>query len=266
MIVTLLARASGSASARTSHKVIENLLRQGLRGRRPRCGCDAAGRPEARATTGSSHVRRPAHAAAPTMARSATRWPPGRATSAPARRGCGAARTSRASSTSCSWTRQARSRWPTSLAMGGATESLVLMGDPQQLDQPLQGVAPAGGRSVGPGPPARERPTMPPERGLFLEHTWRMHPALCDFTSEAFYDGRLTSRPHLVNQAWMRGPRPDRPASGRGCCRSEHVGNDNNSPEEAEEVAALASHARRAAARAGSTPRARSARSAGRTS
>jgi len=35
--------------------------------------------------------------------------------------------------------------------------------------------------------------TVPPDRGVFLERTWRMHPQLCRFVSEAFYDGRLES-------------------------------------------------------------------------
>ena len=41
---------------------------------------------------------------------------------------------------------------------------------------------------------------MPPERGLFLETTWRLHPDLCAFTSEVFYDGRLEPEAHLAQQ------------------------------------------------------------------
>ena len=42
--------------------------------------------------------------------------------------------------------------------------------------------------------------TMPPTRGLFLERTWRLHPDLCAFTSEVFYDDRLEPEPHLEVQ------------------------------------------------------------------
>lgn len=35
--------------------------------------------------------------------------------------------------------------------------------------------------------------TVPPDRGIFLERTGRMHPRLCRFVSDAFYDGRLES-------------------------------------------------------------------------
>ena len=41
---------------------------------------------------------------------------------------------------------------------------------------------------------------MAPDRGLFLETTWRLHPELCRFTSEVFYDDRLEPEPHLVVQ------------------------------------------------------------------
>jgi uncharacterized protein len=33
--------------------------------------------------------------------------------------------------------------------------------------------------------------TIPPERGIFLKTSWRMHPDVCRFISDAFYDGRL---------------------------------------------------------------------------
>ena len=33
---------------------------------------------------------------------------------------------------------------------------------------------------------------MPPEAGLLIDRTHRMHPRLCRFTSEVFYDGKLS--------------------------------------------------------------------------
>jgi superfamily I DNA and/or RNA helicase len=44
--------------------------------------------------------------------------------------------------------------------------------------------------------------TMPAAAGLLLDRTWRMHPALCWYTSDAFYDGKLT--PHRLNVATSR--------------------------------------------------------------
>lgn len=125
------------------------------------------------------------------------------------------------------------------LAMGGATASMVLMGDPQQLDQPLQGSHPPGADASALGHLLGDDPTMPPDHGLFLEHTWRLHPNLTGFTSAAFYDGRLTWRPELANQLLL-GPDPIGGAGPR-LLTAEHAGNDNIAPEEARQVAALAS-------------------------
>jgi uncharacterized protein len=80
---------------------------------------------------------------------------------------------------------------------------------------------------------------MPLDRGLFLEHTWRLHPELTEFTSAAFYEGRLESRGHLSVQA-LHGPEPIRGVGPR-LLPADHAGSDNVAPEEARQVAALAS-------------------------
>lgn len=78
---------------------------------------------------------------------------------------------------------------------------------------------------------------MPDHLGLFLEHTWRLHPDVTRFTSEAFYEGRLESRDNLVNQA-LNGPEPMR-GSGLRVVEAEHIGADSMAPEEAHQVAAF---------------------------
>jgi uncharacterized protein len=123
------------------------------------------------------------------------------------------------------------------IATGGSTASIVLLGDPQQLEQPLQGSHPPGADRSALAHLLGVEPTMPPERGLFLEHTWRMHPALTAFTSAAFYEHRLESRPHLEQQT-IRGPAP-MTGVGPRLLPIEHAGNENSSPEEARFVAAL---------------------------
>jgi superfamily I DNA and/or RNA helicase len=77
----------------------------------------------------------------------------------------------------------------------------VLLGDQMQLAQPIQGVHP--GRS---GESALDylldgAATIAPERGIFLGTTWRMHPDVCRFISQAVYDGRLEAEPHNARQA-----------------------------------------------------------------
>jgi uncharacterized protein len=78
---------------------------------------------------------------------------------------------------------------------------------------------------------------MPPHLGLFLERTWRLHPDICDFTSEAFYEGRLRPEPHLRFQS-LDGP-PDLAGTGVRFMPVEHEGNVDESPEEAVVVAEL---------------------------
>jgi superfamily I DNA and/or RNA helicase len=123
------------------------------------------------------------------------------------------------------------------LAMAGATRSIVLLGDPQQLDQPLQGSHPPGADRSALAHLLADDATMPADLGLFIEHTWRLHPAITEFTSEGFYDRRLESRAGLEQQA-LRGPQPIGGA-GLRFMASQHSGNDSESPEEARQVAAM---------------------------
>ncbi|MGH9022297.1 MAG: TM0106 family RecB-like putative nuclease [Acidimicrobiia bacterium] len=121
------------------------------------------------------------------------------------------------------------------VAMGQAAENVVLLGDPQQLAQPSKGSHPAGaGRS------ALEHildghATVPPERGILLDVTFRMHPDLCRFVSDAFYEGRLGSAGSCEAQHVDAGPW----AGGTGLrwIPVEHRGNKVSSREEAAEVA-----------------------------
>lgn len=86
------------------------------------------------------------------------------------------------------------------VAMGTSARNIVLLGDQMQLGQPIQGVHP--GRS---GESSLEyllngKATIPAEQGIFLEKTWRMHPDVCRFISDAVYDGRLEAEPNNANQ------------------------------------------------------------------
>ena len=92
------------------------------------------------------------------------------------------------------------------LAVSQAAKSIILLGDPQQLEQPMQGSHPEGTdvsaltHILGP------HATIPADRGLFLDETWRLHPEICEFTSELFYEGRLQSRPGLeLQRIWSTG-------------------------------------------------------------
>jgi hypothetical protein len=89
------------------------------------------------------------------------------------------------------------------VAMGTSARNIVLLGDQMQLGQPIQGVHP--GRS---GESSLEyllngMATIAPERGIFLATTWRMHPDVCRFISEAVYDGRLQPEPNNSRQTLL---------------------------------------------------------------
>lgn len=75
--------------------------------------------------------------------------------------------------------------------------TLVLLGDPQQLEQPMKGVHPEATGASALDHVLGGKPTIGEDEGLFLDETWRLHPEICRFTSELFYEGRLHSRPGL---------------------------------------------------------------------
>lgn len=124
------------------------------------------------------------------------------------------------------------------MAVSQAGTSLVLLGDPQQLEQPLKGTHPPGAERSALAHLLDGAQTIPAHLGLFLETTWRLHPDLCAFTSEAFYEGRLTSEPHLADQRLLE--THGLPATGPHLVQVPHAGNDNESDEEADAVAGLA--------------------------
>jgi superfamily I DNA and/or RNA helicase len=80
------------------------------------------------------------------------------------------------------------------LAISQAATSSVLLGDPQQLDQPQKGIHPPGAEGSAFDHLLQGRATITADQGLFLTETQRLHPDICRFTSELFYDGRLVPR------------------------------------------------------------------------
>jgi uncharacterized protein len=123
------------------------------------------------------------------------------------------------------------------LAASQAASALVLLGDPQQLDQPMQGSHPDGTGCSALHHLLNGEQTIREDQGLFLDTTYRLHPDICAFTSELFYEGKLDPLPGLEKQNITCGA----PVDGHGLrfVPVEHHGNTNNSPEEAQAVADL---------------------------
>tara|TARA_R110002033_G_scaffold170978_1_gene215093 strand:+ start:6230 stop:9628 length:3399 start_codon:yes stop_codon:yes gene_type:complete len=123
------------------------------------------------------------------------------------------------------------------LAVSQAARTLVLLGDPQQLDQPMQGSHPDGTGCSALDHLLSGKQTIGTDEGLFLDVTWRMHPDISGFTSELFYEGKLESKEETagqrVNASGIAG------GTGLRFLPVEHKGNQNCSPEEADVIAAM---------------------------
>jgi uncharacterized protein len=123
---------------------------------------------------------------------------------------------------------------PTVVAMTPSMRNLVLLGDPAQLAQISRATHRGDlGLSVldyllG------DDVTIPPNRGVFLTTTWRMHGDICRFVSEISYQGRLRSAPacavQRVESAGLSG-------AGLRFLSVDHSGNRSRSIEEAERIA-----------------------------
>lgn len=123
------------------------------------------------------------------------------------------------------------------VAVAPAGRNLVLVGDPQQLAQPSKGTHPEGAGASALEHVLGDHATVPPEAGLFLDRTWRMHPDICAFISEQVYDGKLESEPHTAVQTIAGEDLP----SGSGLCwlPVPHERNRVSSTEEAEALRAV---------------------------
>ncbi len=124
------------------------------------------------------------------------------------------------------------------LAVSRCAANLVLLGDPQQLRQPGRGIHPDGADVSALQHVIGADDVLPADRGVFLDRSWRMAPALCGVVSELSYEGQLQPAPTTA------GNRIDLPArwaapGGIGWVPVEHEGNGSASGEEAAVVVEL---------------------------
>jgi len=123
------------------------------------------------------------------------------------------------------------------IAVAHAAKNIVLIGDPQQLERPLQGSHPDGAEKSALEHLLGDHKTILPDVGLLLPETWRLHPNICRFTSDLFYEGRLKSREELKGYVihghpWVKG-------AGLWYVPVKHEGNRNSSAEEVEAIAKM---------------------------
>lgn len=127
------------------------------------------------------------------------------------------------------------------VAMGTSAKNIVLLGDQMQLGQPTQGVHPGDSGKSALEYLLGDEATIAPERGIFLETTWRMHENVCRFISDAVYDGKLHPEPANQNQQLILNDRAHQALKSTGISfiPAEHSGCSQSSLVEAEIVKQL---------------------------
>lgn len=81
-----------------------------------------------------------------------------------------------------------------------ATKNIVLIGDQMQLSQPIQGSHPGESGQSLLEYLLQDHAVVPPELGVFLGITRRMHPNICSFISGCVYEDRLQAHPETLNR------------------------------------------------------------------
>jgi uncharacterized protein len=126
------------------------------------------------------------------------------------------------------------------VAAGLSAKNLILIGDPQQLPQPLQGQHQAELDQSPLQLLLGDYAVVPRENGVFLETSRRMHTTICEVLSEHVYDRKLVAPGENEHHAILN-PRPTLVTRESGIlfvpCR--HQGNTVRAPEEAKLIAAL---------------------------
>ena len=117
------------------------------------------------------------------------------------------------------------------LAAARSARNLVVVGAPSPLAQVVPGCPPPGAGISVLEHLLGNRQTVPPERGIFLPLSWRMHPDICAFVSRHVYEGRLNSVDG--NEANVVQGRGDLQGSGLRWIPVDHSGNSRSSEEEA---------------------------------
>jgi predicted RecB family nuclease len=113
------------------------------------------------------------------------------------------------------------------LAVSMCARNLVLLGDPQQLPQVVQGTHPAGAEASALGHLIGDNDVIPPSLGYFLDQSRRMHPAVCDPVSRLSYAGLLHAHPSAAERSI------DGIDAGLYLASVDHRGNTTRSVEEA---------------------------------
>ena len=126
------------------------------------------------------------------------------------------------------------------VAIARCAKNLVLIGDQMQLEQPIQGTHPEESGQSALGYFLDGKATVPPDQGIFLDTSYRMHPKICNFISQSVYEGRLRYHPETnQHQLKLNGKGILNQETGLFYIPVEHEGNSQSSPEEIEVIEQL---------------------------
>lgn len=114
-----------------------------------------------------------------------------------------------------------------------STKNLILLGDPNQLGQPTRAAHPEGTDHSALDHIIGGHSVMPNDQGVFLDVSYRMHPHVCSYISEQFYEGELESGGDAPARS-IDGVHP-----GVHVTEVEHNGRRAWCPEEANQVTAI---------------------------
>jgi uncharacterized protein len=119
------------------------------------------------------------------------------------------------------------------LIISQGARNVVLLGDPLQLAQVAGGSHPTGCELSILEHMLGAHKTVPTDHGVFLDTSYRMHPAICEFISDGVYESRLGSDSRTANN-WIDSPT----FSGSGLVHMP-IAHRSNSRWAAEEVDAI---------------------------
>lgn len=77
------------------------------------------------------------------------------------------------------------------VAVSLSAKNVVIIGDQMQLSSPITALHPGESGKSGPEYLLEGQDTITKDKGIFIDKTRRLHPSICEFISDNFYDSRL---------------------------------------------------------------------------
>jgi predicted RecB family nuclease len=119
------------------------------------------------------------------------------------------------------------------VAVGRSTKNIILVGDQNQLGSPVEGVHPGESSKSVLNFLLGDLETIPEDKGIFLNTTYRLHPKLNEFISHNFYDDKLVCHKDNKLRSLNLNGHSSIHSEGIFYIQADHEGNSQRSNEEA---------------------------------